>query len=135
MLLLVARFHPVTYIPRRVRMFCSLIFGLDSLALVPPSGPLLLVYGHTSGFFVSGSAAILATISVFIGSVIWSAMIKETKDKNLGKFHPAQLGIVVSAGGGLTLAWVASGFLLAGTIPLMFGSASFFRLIPMTPEP
>jgi len=114
---------------------CPLIFGFDSLAFVPPSGPLLLVCGHTSGFFVSGSAAILATISVFTGSVIWTALIKKAKDDNPWKVHPAQLGIVISAGKGLTLAWVASGFLLAITTPLMFGSASFFRLIPMTPEP
>jgi len=62
-------------------------------------------------------------------------MIKKARDENPWKFHPAQLGIVVSAGGGLTLAWVASAFMMASNIPLMFGSASFFRLIPTTPKP
>ena len=115
--------------------FCPLVFGLDSLAIVPPSGPLLIVYGYDSGLYVSISAAILATISVFTGSVIWTAIIKKAKDDNLWKFQPAQLGIVVSAGRGFTLSWVASGFMVASAIPLTIGSASFFRLIPTIPGP
>jgi len=115
---------------------CPLTFGPSSLAFVPPSGPLLWILEfYILGVFVSASAAFPATISVFVGSAMWTDIINKTKDANPWKVQTAQLGIKVTVGDGLICAWVASGFMLASVIPLMIESASFFPLVPTTLEP
>ena len=99
--------------------FRSQIFGLGSLAFVQTSGPIQLIRGQTWALYVSDSAAVLATISVLIGSAIWAVIIKKAKDVNSWKLQPAQLplGIKVSSGGGLETAWIGFGFLVPGAIP------------------
>ena len=110
--------------------------GLGSLAIVLPSVPILYICGPTWAFSVSTSAAVLATVSVLTGSVIWAAMIKKVKDVNPWTHQPGQLplGIEVLAGSGLHSTRLVSGLLLASIAPLVIESASFFRLIPTTPS-
>ena len=113
------------------------MFCLGSPVFVPPSGPIRFFRGQTWAFFVSSSAAILAPIFLFVGSAIWTAIIKNVKDVNSWTVQPAQhpLGIEVSTGGGLTLAWVAFGLMAAGAIIPIIESALSFRLILTAPEP
>jgi len=114
-----------------------IVGGLSSFAFVPPSEPCHSIPGQTWVFLVSTVAGILAAILALTGSAIWGAIIEKAKDDNPSKVQPAQLplGMKVSHGGGLTLAWIASGFLVAGSIPIVIESVSIFRLIPTTPEP
>jgi len=111
------------------------IFGLGSLAFVPPSGPIHFARGY--GLVVSAPAAALATILVFTGSTIWVTIIKKAKDVNSWTVQPVQLplGIRVSSGSGLVSAWVAFAFLVASAVPVTIKSASFFHLILTAPEP
>jgi len=117
------------------------IFVLGSLAFVAPSGPFRPSgpdrRGSAWALLVSAPAAVLATILILAGSAIWTVIIKKAKGVNSWTVQPAQLplGIQVSTGAGLYCAWVASGFLVASTIPLTIESASFFRLILAIPEP
>ena len=99
--------------------FRSPIVGLGSLGFLSPSGPIQFIPGQTWALYVSDSAAILAAISVFLGSTIWTVIIEKAKDVNSLKVQPDQLplGIEVSAGGGLICAWVGFGFLVPSTIP------------------
>ena len=94
------------------------IFCLGSLHFVPPSIPVLFIRGQIWVLFVSASASILGTISIFAGSTVWTAIIKKANDVNSLKVQPAQLplGIKVSAGGGLASAWIAVAFLIPSTI-------------------
>ena len=127
---------------------CSPNFGLGSLVLVPISVPLrsdrrrARVFfvpdpvqfdrGHAGVRFVSGSTApALATILVFAGSAIWTAIINQAKDVNSWTVQPARhpLGIKVSAGPGLYCAWVAFGFLGASAIGPTIECVLFFCLI------
>jgi len=103
------------------------IFGLDSPPFVPPSGPIRFIRGDTWALLVSASAGVSATISVFAGSAIWTAVIKQANDVNSRTVQPNQLplGIEVSAGTGLVCAWIAFGFLVPSAIPLTIRSASF----------
>lgn len=113
-------------------------FCLGSLALIPTSIPVWLIRGRTGVLFVSVLAApVLATIPVFVGSVIWTVIIKNAKDVNSWTVQPAQLplGIEVSAGPGFYCAWLAFCFLAASAIGPTIKSALFFRLIFTTPEP
>jgi len=108
--------------------------GLSSF---PPSEPCHSIPGQIWVFLVSSVAGILAAVLSLTGSAIWGAILKKAKDDNPSKVQPAQLplGIKVSHGGGLALAWMASGFLAVGSIPIVIESVSFFRLIPTTPAP
>jgi len=117
-LILYVWFHPV------------IVGGLSSFAFVPPSEPIQHIPGQIWVFLVSTLAGILAAILVLAGSAIWEAIIKKANDDNPSKVQPAQLplGIKVSPGGGLLLAWIASGFLVASSIPLAIESVSFFHL-------
>ena len=80
---------------------------------------------------------VLAAISVFIGSVIWTAIIKQAGDVNSWTVQPAQrpLGIKVFAGPGFYFAWIAFGLLVVSAIGPTIMSVSFFRPILATPEP
>lgn len=115
--------------------FCPLIFGLGSLAFIPNSGPIRC--GHTWALFVSASAAVLAAISVFSGSVIWTVNIKKAKDVNSWTVQPAQLplGIKVHPGPGLYCIWIGFGFLVVSAIGPTIKSASFPRLILTASKP
>jgi hypothetical protein len=64
------------------------------------------VIKHTWAFFVSTSAAIVASIFVLAGSALWTVLIKRAGDVNTWTVRPAQvpLGIEVSTGIGLYLA-------------------------------
>ena len=107
------------------------IFGFGSLAFVPSSGLIRVIYGYSWARFAYASAGVLAPISVFVGSTIWQAIIKKAKDVNSQTVQPAHipLGIKVTTGAGLTYAWIAFGFLVAGAIIPGIESVSFFRLI------
>ena len=119
--------------------FCPLIFGLDSLAFVPTSTPIRFICKHTGMLFLSASAMpVLAIISGFAGSAIWTAIINKAKDVNSWTVQPAQhpLGIEVSAGTGFYCAWVAFALLAAANaIDPTIECASFLNLILTTPEP
>ena len=113
------------------------IFGLSSLLFVPPSGPIWSLTGHTWALLVFSSTSVLAPISIFVGSAIWTAIIKKANDVNSWKVQPDQLplGIEVSSGSGLVCAWIAFAFLVTSAIIPTIRSASFFCLILTTPEP
>ena len=74
---------------------------------------------HTWAFFVSTSSAIVASIFVLAGSAVWTVLIKRAGDVNSWIVRPAQvpLGIEVSTGIGLYLAWAAFGCLVTSIIP------------------
>ena len=129
--------HPVNHIPLYVRTVSPTNFCSWLSCLCSTSGPIRFIRGQTWALLISPPAAILATVLVFVGSAIWTAIIKKAKDVNSWTIQPAQLplGIGVSAGGALYSAWVAFGFLVASAIPPTIESASFFRLILTTPEP
>ena len=115
--------------------FCPPIFGLGSLAFVLTSMPIRR--GHNWAFFVSASAAVLAAISVFSGSAIWTVIVKKARDVNSRTIQPTQipLGIEVHPGIGLCCIWIAFGLLVMSAIGPTIESASLFRPIIATPEP
>ena len=88
---------------------------------------------HTWAFFLSTSAAIVASIFVLAGSALWTVAIKRAETINAWTVQPAQvpLGIEVSVGIGLYLAWAAFACLVTSVIPYMIRSVLPFRLISM----
>ena len=135
-LLLFGTILSITSLVMSVR-FRPPIFGLSSLPFVLPSGPIWSITEHTWALLVSSSTAVLAPIPIFVGSAIWTAIIKKANDVSSWKVQPDQLplGIEVSAGGGLVCAWIAFAFLVASAIIPTIRSASFFPLILTTPKP
>jgi len=85
------------------------------------------VFKHTWTFFVSTSSAIIASIFVLAGSALWTVLIKRAEDINTWTVRPVQvpLGIEVSVGTGLYLAWAAFACLATSVIPYMISCCTF----------
>jgi hypothetical protein len=85
------------------------------------------VIKHTWAFFLSTSAAIVASIFVLAGSALWTVLIKRAADINTWTVRPAQvpLGIEVSSGIGLYLAWAAFACLVTSIIPYTISCCTF----------
>lgn len=91
---------------------------------------------HTWSFFVSTSAAVIASIFVLAASALWTALIKRAGDVNTWTVRPAQvpLGIEVSTGVGLYLTWAAFACLATSIIPYSLRSVPLFHLILAIPR-
>ena len=102
--------------------------ALGSFFFAPLSG----VIKHTWAFFVSTSAAIVASIFVLAGSALWTVLIKRAEDINTWTVRPAEvpLGIEVTNGIGLYLVWAAFACLATSIIPYAIRSVPLCHLIP-----
>jgi len=89
------------------------------------------VIKHTWAFFVSTSAAAIASIFILAASALWTVLIKKAEDINTWTVQPAQvpLGIQVSAGVGLYLVWAAFACLVTSVIPYAFRSVLLSHMI------
>jgi len=80
-------------------------------------------------FFLSTFSAIAASIFVLAGSALWTAAIKRAEQVNLWTIDvqsvQVPLGIEVSAGVGLYLAWAAFACLVTSVIPYMISCCTF----------
>ena len=76
---------------------------------------------HNVTFLVSGISSIASTLLLLIGASIWTVMINkcETINSMTVGSQKAPLGIVVSSGTGLTLAWAAFICSFISVIPYM----------------
>ncbi|KAF8649867.1 hypothetical protein AX16_005629 [Volvariella volvacea WC 439] len=74
-------------------------------------------------FFASAVLAILGSIFLLVGASIWTAMVNRVSDVNnfmIGTdSNPSLVGISVSAGNGLHLAWASFACLLVSIVPYM----------------
>lgn len=84
---------------------------------------------HTWAFFLSTSAAVVASIFVLAGSALWTVVIKKAEDINTWTVNvqsvQVPLGIEVSAGIGLYLAWAAFACLVTSIIPYMISCCTY----------
>lgn len=79
---------------------------------------------HTLGFFASTTLAVIGSALLLVGVVIWTIIVKKAQvinDIMVGQpgSPPVPLGITVSMGNGIFLAWAAFACLIASTIPYM----------------
>ncbi len=78
---------------------------------------------HTLAFLLSTFFAIIGSLMLLIGATIWTVVIKKTQSVNgimvgqPGNMVP--LGIDVTIGSALYLAWAGFGTLVASIIPYM----------------
>lgn len=78
---------------------------------------------HTFGFLTSTILAAIGSIMLLIGCTIWTVLIKKAQSVNNITVGPAAapvpLGIDVSVGNALFLAWAAFACLTVSLIPYM----------------
>lgn len=77
---------------------------------------------HAFGFFVSTVFAIIGSTFLLIGAVIWTVIVKKAEDINdyfIPTTPPVSLGVEVSVGNGILLAWAAFACLIASVVPYM----------------
>ena len=78
---------------------------------------------HTLAFLLSTLFAIIGSFMLLIGATIWTVIIKKTQGVNgivVGQpGNMAPLGVDVTIGNGLYLAWAGFGTLIASIIPYM----------------
>ena len=91
------------------------------LKLILPNSGLIK---HALGFLFSTIFSLLATVLLLIGAVIWTVIVKKAQDINgwivpLPSGIEVPLGIDVSLGNGLLLAWAAFACIAASLIPYM----------------
>ncbi|KAF8634493.1 hypothetical protein AX15_000929 [Amanita polypyramis BW_CC] len=82
---------------------------------------------HNATFVISGLLSIASTILLLIGASIWSVLIKKSEAVNtmtIGS-QGVPLGIVVSAGTGLSLAWAAFVLSLVSIIPYLINCFTY----------
>lgn len=87
------------------------------------------LFKHALAFLVSTVFAILSSVMLLIGAVIWTVIIKKAESINgwivpLPSGTEVPLGISVDVGGGLFLAWAAFACIIASIIPYMIRSAN-----------
>ncbi|KAI0095264.1 Glucanosyltransferase-domain-containing protein [Irpex rosettiformis] len=107
-----------------------LLLGSISVALALFTG----LIKHALGFLLSTVFSLLATVLLLIGAVIWTVIVKKAQDINgwivpLPSGVEVPLGISVSLGNGLLLAWAAFACIAASLIPYMIrwiAAAAFF---------
>jgi len=84
---------------------------------------------HTFGFLTSTIVAAIGSIMLLIGCTIWTVLIKKTQSVNNLTVGPAAapvpLGIDVTIGNALYLAWGAFACLTASLIPYMIISCTY----------
>ncbi|KAA1468469.1 hypothetical protein DENSPDRAFT_833763 [Dentipellis sp. KUC8613] len=81
---------------------------------------------HTLTFLLSAFFALVATLFVLVGSALWTVAINESADINrfvVGSSIP--LGITVSTGTGLYLAWAAFACLFVSCIPYVISTCTY----------
>jgi len=87
------------------------------------------VFKRTWTFFLSTSAAILASLFVLAGSAIWTVIIKRAEDINVWTVNvqsaQVPLGIEVSVDTGLYLAWAAFACMVTSIIPYAISCCTF----------
>ncbi|KAH8100479.1 Glucanosyltransferase-domain-containing protein [Cristinia sonorae] len=85
---------------------------------------------HTFGFLTSTILAAIGSVMLMIGCTIWTVLITKTQSVNNITVGPAAaavpLGINVTIGNGLYLAWAAFACLTASLIPYMIMAVSLF---------
>ena len=82
---------------------------------------------HALGFLVSTVFAIIGSTFLLIGAVIWTVIVKKAQDINdlvVPTSPPVPLGIEVSVGNGLFLAWAAFACLIVSIVPYMIRCVS-----------
>ncbi|KIP06914.1 hypothetical protein PHLGIDRAFT_90215 [Phlebiopsis gigantea 11061_1 CR5-6] len=83
---------------------------------------------HAFGFFVSTVFAIVGSVFLLIGAVIWTVIVKKAEVIN-GYFipttPPVPLGVEVSVGNGILLAWAAFACLIGSVIPYMISCCTY----------
>lgn len=80
------------------------------------------LFRHALGFLASTVFAVLGSLFLLIGSVIWTVIVKKAQDINtvvVSTTPPTSLGITVDVGNGLFLAWAAFACLIASVLPYM----------------
>jgi len=84
---------------------------------------------HTFLFLLSTVFAILGSITLLIGATIWTVIIKKTQSVNTFAVGPTPstvpLGIDVTIGSALYLAWAAFGCLTASIVPYMISCCTY----------
>ncbi|CAL1696336.1 unnamed protein product [Somion occarium] len=102
-----------------------LLIGTICAALALITG----ILKHTFGFLVSTLFAIVGSLMLLIGATIWTVIIKKSQSVNdlfLGPAEaPVPLGIEVTIGDALYLAWGAFGCLIASIIPYMISCCTY----------
>ncbi|KAI0702416.1 actin cortical patch SUR7/pH-response regulator pali [Cytidiella melzeri] len=103
-----------------------LLLGSIAVALALFTG----LIKHALGFLLSTVFALLASVLLLIGVVIWTVIIKKTQDINgwivpLPNGTEVPLGITVSVGNGLLLAWAAFATIAASLIPYMISCCTY----------
>ncbi len=92
------------------------------------------LFKHTLGFLASTVFAILGSLLLLVGVVIWTVIVKKAEDINtflVGQpSAPVDIGITVSIGDGIILAWVATACLVASSVPYMIRYVSLQALLP-----
>jgi len=86
------------------------------------------LFRHALGFLASTVFAILGSLFLLIGSVIWTVIIKKAQDINtvvIPTNPPTPLGITVHLGDGLLLAWAAFGCLIVSVLPYMISCCTY----------
>ncbi|KAH9890994.1 Glucanosyltransferase-domain-containing protein [Cubamyces lactineus] len=89
---------------------------------------------HTVLFFLSTLFAVLGSLTLLIGAIIWTVVIKKAESINdfvVG--HPDQpttpLGITVSTGSGIFLLWASWACLLVSILPYMISRGTMYNPI------
>jgi len=87
------------------------------------------VIKHTWAFFLSTGSAVLSSILVLSGSAIWTVIIQKSQSvQNILAGPPGgrvPVGIVVSTGPGLYLAWASFACLVVSIVPYMISCCTF----------
>ncbi|EKM60817.1 uncharacterized protein PHACADRAFT_246980 [Phanerochaete carnosa HHB-10118-sp] len=86
------------------------------------------LFRHALGFLASTVFAIFGSLFLLIGSVIWTVIIKKAQGINTVMIHttpPTPLGITVSLGDGLLLAWAAWACLVVSVLPYMISCCTY----------
>lgn len=102
-----------------------LLLGTIAAALALFTG----ILRHTLAFLVSTIFAIIGSLLLLIGVVIWTIIVKKAEDINqilVGQpSAPVSLGIFVEVGNGIFLAWAAFACLIASIIPYMISCCTY----------
>ncbi|GJE87722.1 SUR7/PalI family protein [Phanerochaete sordida] len=83
---------------------------------------------HALGFLASTVFAILGSLFLLIGSVIWTVIVKKAQGINtviVPTSPPTPLGITVETGNGLWLAWSAFACLIVSVLPYMISCCTY----------
>ncbi|PCH33352.1 hypothetical protein WOLCODRAFT_135078 [Wolfiporia cocos MD-104 SS10] len=84
---------------------------------------------HPIAFLLSTLFSIIGSVTLLIGATIWTVIIKKTESINEvvieASSNPVPLGITVTIGDGLYLAWAAFALLIASILPYMISCCTY----------